>query len=105
MLALFATGPSKWSYHLGAGAGVLAAFLTVTIVALARRARTADRRHAAAGVAGAVLLAAAVAVAFAGPNAWWLPALYDLPWASAPIRPAGVPLDSTLLWAGVLAAG
>ncbi|ULP37542.1 arabinosyltransferase domain-containing protein [Mycolicibacterium rufum] len=105
MLVLFATGPSKWSYHLGAGAGVVAAFLTVTVVALARRARTADRRQAGVAVAGAALLAGAVALAFAGPNAWWLPALYDVPWAWAPIRPAGVPLDSPLLWAAVLAAG
>jgi len=105
MLALLATGPSKWSYHLGAGAGVFAAFLTVAVVTLTERARTADRRRAAAAVMGAALLAAAVALAFAGPNAWWSPALYDLPWAAGPIRPAGAPLDNPLLWAAVLAAG
>ncbi|MBX7454607.1 arabinosyltransferase domain-containing protein [Mycolicibacterium sp. 3033] len=105
MLALFAVVPSKWSYHLGAGAGVFAAFATVTIVLLARRSRGAGRREAVVGFMGSVLLAAAVALAFAGPNAWWLPNLYDLPWASSAIRPAEVPLDHAVLWLGVLAAG
>lgn len=105
MLALFATGPSKWSYHFGAGAGVFAAFLTVTTVMLARRVRAAGRLQAAVGVVGSGLLAAAAALAFAGPDAWWLPVLYDVPWASSSIRPAGVPLDNPLLWAALLAAG
>ena len=105
MLALFATGPSKWSYHFGAGAGVFAAFLTVATVLLARRARAADRVPAAAGVVGSALLAGAAALAFTGPDAWWLPVLYDVPWPSSPVRPAGVPLDDPLLWAAVLAAG
>src|SRR6185295_2113472 len=96
MLALFATGPSKWSYHFGAGAGVFAAFLTVATALLAQRARAADRLPAAAGVVGSALLAAAAALAFSGPDAWWLPVLYDVPWASSPVRPAGVPLDNPL---------
>ncbi len=105
MLALFAAVPSKWSYHFGAGAGVFAAFVTVAIVVLARRSRAAGRREIVIGVLGSVLLAATVALAFAGPNAWWLPNLYDLPWASSPIRPGDVPLDNAALWIGVLAAG
>ncbi|MCG7595165.1 arabinosyltransferase domain-containing protein [Mycobacterium sp. PSTR-4-N] len=105
MLALFAVVPSKWSYHFGAGAGVVAAFVTVAIVALACRSRIAGRREVVVGVVGSVLLAATVALAFAGPNAWWLPNLYDLPWASSPIRPADVPLDNPVLWIGLLAAG
>ncbi|MBB2989496.1 arabinosyltransferase C [Mycolicibacterium iranicum] len=104
-LLLLAAGPSKWSYHLGALAGVFTSFSTLSVVLLVRRARAPDRRVAMVGVAGSALLAATAALAFAGPNAWWLPAVYDLPWATGPIRPAGVPLDSPLLWAGVLAAG
>lgn len=69
MLALLATGPSKWSYHFGAGAGVFAAFMTVATVLLARRARAADRLPAAAAVVGSALLAAAAALAFSGPDA------------------------------------
>lgn len=104
-LALLATGPSKWSYHLGAVAGVIASFLTVAVVLLARRAQAADRYVATVGVAGSALLAAAAALAFDGPNAWWLPALYDLPWATGPVRPAGVPLNNPLQWAAVLVTG
>ena len=104
-LLLLAVAPSKWSYHLGALAGVFAPFLTVTILLLVRRARTPDRWVAVVGVAGSALLAGAAALAFAGPNAWWLPVLYDLPWTTGPIRPAEVPLDSPLLWAAALAGG
>ncbi len=105
MLALFAVVPSKWSYHLGASAGAFAAFMTVAVVLMASRSRTAGRRECVVGVLGSVLLAATVALAFAGPNAWWLPNLYDLPWASSPIRPGEVPLDNAVLWMGLLAAG
>lgn len=104
-LLLLAAGPSKWSYHLGALAGVFAPFLAVTVLLLIRRARTPDRWVAVVGGAGSVLLAGAAALTFSGPNAWWLPALYDLPWATDPIRPAGVPLDSPLLWVAALGAG
>ncbi|MDG4663545.1 arabinosyltransferase domain-containing protein [Mycobacterium sp. 236(2023)] len=104
-LALLALGPSKWSYHLGALAGVFASFLTASVVLVARRSVTAGLRVGALGAAGSLLLAAAAALAFTGPNAWWLPAVYDLPWALDPIRPAGVSLDNPLLWVGVLAAG
>lgn len=104
-LLLLAVAPSKWSYHLGALAGLFAPFLTVAVVLLVRRARTPDRYAAVVGVVGSALLAATAALAFAGPNAWWLPALYDLPWATGSVRPAGVPLDSPLLWAVALAAG
>ena len=104
-LALLAFGPSKWSYHLGAAAGLFASFLTVAVVLLVRRARTPDRYAALVGLGGTALLAAAAALAFAGPNAWWLPGLYDMPWAARPVQPGGVPLDNPLLWIAVLAAG
>ncbi|MGB3230797.1 MAG: arabinosyltransferase domain-containing protein [Mycobacterium sp.] len=104
-LLLLALGPSKWSYHFGSIAGVFAAFLTVAVMLVVRRARAADRVVAVVGVAGSVLLAVAAAVVFAGPNAWWLPAVYDVPWPTGPVRPLGVPLDNPLLWVGVLAAG
>jgi len=31
--------------------------------------------------------------------------LYDVPWAAGPVRPAGLPLDSPLLWAGAAVLG
>lgn len=104
-LLLLAAGPSKWSYHLGALAGVFASFTTVAVILLVHRARAPDRVVAAVGLAGSVLLAGAAALAFAGPNAWWIPAVYDLPWAAGPVQPGGVPLHNPLLWAGLLAAG
>lgn len=104
-LLLLALGPSKWSYHFGAAAGIFASFLTVAVVLLIRRSQTPDRSVAAVGVAGSVLIAAVIAIAFSGPNAWWLPAVYDLPWPSNPVRPGGLPLNNPLLWAGLLGAG
>jgi len=104
-LLLLAMGPSKWSYHFGGAAGIFASFLTVAVVLLVRRSQAPDRCVAAVGVAGSLLVAAAIAIVFAGPNAWWLPAVYDLPWPSNPVRPGGLPLNNPLLWAGLLVAG
>jgi arabinosyltransferase C len=50
-------------------------------------------------------VAVAAGFAFAGPNAWWQPGVYDVPWAAGPVRPAGLALDSPLLWGGALALG
>ncbi|MET0897990.1 MAG: arabinosyltransferase domain-containing protein, partial [Mycobacterium sp.] len=72
-LALLGLSPSKWSYHLGALAGVFAAFL---VVALLDTRVSAPRRP----VVGALLVAGAVVLSFDGPNLWWVPALYDVPW-------------------------
>ncbi|MEN4476953.1 arabinosyltransferase domain-containing protein [Mycolicibacterium cosmeticum] len=102
-LLLLALSPSKWSYHLGSVAGLFAALLTVGVVMLCRRVATADRYGVLAGVAGSILAAGAVALAFAGPNAWWLPAVYDVPWADAAPRPLGLPLAHPLLWIGLVA--
>lgn len=104
-LLLLAMGPSKWSYHFGSAAGLFASFVTVAVVLVVRRAGTPDRFTAALGAAGSLLLAAAAALVFAGPNAWWLPAVYDVPWPSDPVRPAGAPLNNPLMWVGLLAAG
>jgi arabinosyltransferase C len=95
---LLAVSPSKWSYHLGAAAGPFAALLTVGVVLLARRARTPDRYLATVGVAGTVLLIAAASVSFDGPNAWWQPAVYDVPWSTGPPRPLGISLNEPLVW-------
>ncbi|MCV7014889.1 arabinosyltransferase domain-containing protein [Mycolicibacterium madagascariense] len=97
-LLLFAISPSKWSYQLGAAAGPLAALMTVGVVLVARRARRPDRYLVAAGAVAAVLLVAAVTLAFHGPNAWWLPAVYDVPWPAEPPRPLGIALDHPLPW-------
>ncbi|WP_284229096.1 arabinosyltransferase domain-containing protein [Mycobacterium antarcticum] len=97
-LLLFAVSPSKWSYHLGAAAGLFAALLVVGVALVTRRARTPDRYLTVVGFAGAALLVAAVCVAFDGPNAWWLPFVYDVPWAMEPPRPLGIPLNNPLPW-------
>ena len=102
-LPLFAIAPSKWSYHLGAAAGLFAALLTTAVVLVMRRARTPDCYRVVVGLGGSALLIAAVAVAFDGSNAWWLNAVYDVPWATEPPRPFGVPLNDPLVWLGVLA--
>ncbi|MGH3525951.1 MAG: arabinosyltransferase domain-containing protein [Pseudonocardiaceae bacterium] len=106
-LALLWLTPSKWSHHFGALAGLFASFLVLAVVLLVRRARApgADRMSQTIGVAGGVLVAAAAGLAFAGPNAWWQPAVYDVPWAAGPVRPIGLPLDSPLLWLGALVVG
>ncbi|MDQ2884222.1 MAG: arabinosyltransferase domain-containing protein, partial [Actinomycetota bacterium] len=101
-LALLWLTPSKWSHHFGAVAGLFAPFLVVAVVLMAQRARAAGTERVAQiiCVVGAVLVAAAAGLAFAGPNAWWQPAIYDVPWAAGPVRPFGLPLDSPLLWVG-----
>lgn len=98
MLALFALSPSKWSYHFGAAAGPFAALLTVGVVLVARRARIPDRYVMIVGVAATALVIAAAVLAMDGPNAWWLPGLYNVPWASEPPRPLGIPLNRPLPW-------
>ncbi|MGH3787389.1 MAG: arabinosyltransferase domain-containing protein, partial [Pseudonocardiaceae bacterium] len=106
-LMLLCLAPSKWSYHLGAAAGLFAAFLVLAVVLLLGRARRPLADQATGGVAltGSALVAATVGLAFTGPNAWWQPAIYDVPWASSPVRPIGLPLDSALFWVGALALG
>lgn len=103
-LALFALSPSKWSYHFGAAAGLFAALLTVGIVMLCRQTPRARWYAAHVGALGLVLTAGAAALVFAGPNAWWLPAVYDVPWADMAPRPLGLPLAHPMLWIGLLAA-
>jgi arabinosyltransferase B len=104
-LALLWLTPSKWSHHFGALAGLVASFLVAAAALLWQRshARISDRINAGIGLAGAVLVAGAAGLAFAGPNAWWQPAVYDVPWANGPVRPLGLPLDSPLLWLGAAA--
>jgi arabinosyltransferase B len=104
-LALLWLTPSKWSQHFGAMAGLFASFLVVAVALLPRRVRApvADRVRLGVAVIGTVLVAAAAGLAFSGPNAWWQPAVYDVPWAAGPVRPLDLPLDSPLLWIGALA--
>ncbi len=105
-LALLWLMPSKWSHHFGALAGLFASFLVVAVVLVLRCARepVTDRVARGIGLAGGAVVAAAAGLAFTGPNAWWQPAVYDVPWAAGPVRPIGLALDSPLLWAGALAA-
>ena len=106
-LALLWLTPSKWSHHFGAMAGLFASFLVVAVVVLLRCARApdTDRVTRGIGLAGGAAMAAATGLAFSGPNAWWQPAVYDVPWAAGPVRPIGIPLDSPLLWVGALVLG
>ncbi len=112
-LALLWLTPSKWSHHFGVLAGINAAFLVVAAVTLVRHAREQpthrplDRTLLGTGLVGAALVAVAAALSFAGPNAWWQPAVYAVPWAAGPVRPLGLPLDWPVVWlvgAGTLAA-
>ncbi len=102
---VFAAVPSKWSYHLGAAAGLIASFLTVAVVLTLSRRTSAHGRAVAVAVAGATALSCVAALAFAGPNAWWLTTVYDVPLQAGPIRPKGAPLDNPLLWLGLAALG
>ena len=111
-LALLWLTPSKWSHYFGALAGPLAAFLTVSVVLLVGHARPpgaggrdSPGRRAPTGLAlaGTAGVALAAGVAFSGPNAWWQPVVYDVPWAAGPVAPAGMPLNSPALWAGLVA--
>lgn len=104
-LLLFSVSPSKWSYHLGAMAGPFAALLTVGVVLVARRARAPDGYRMVVGVGGSALLIGAVTLAFHGPSAWWLPGVYDVPWATEPPRPLGIPLASPWPWLFAVAVG
>ena len=102
-LAALAVVPSKWSYHLGATAALLAAFSTVAVVLVSERVRAPGGYGVVAGVLTAALSAVAAAVVFAGPNAWWLSAAYDVPWSEGPVEPLGLPLTNPLLWFAVAA--
>jgi arabinosyltransferase B len=103
-LALLWLTPSKWSHHFGGLAGLFASFLVVAVVLLmgCARAPVTDRVTPGVGLAGGALVAVAAGLAFTGPNAWWQPAVYDVPWAAGPVRPVGLPLDSPLVWIGAL---
>lgn len=105
-LVLLWLTPSKWSHYFGGLAGLFAAFLVVAVALLQRRARAplADRTTQAIGLVTAALVALAAGLSFAGANSWWQPAVYDVPWATGPVRPLGLPLDFPLLWIGVTLA-
>ena len=92
--------PSKWTHHFGALAGVGAALLTAVIVQLARTGRLsrASREARALGVLGTLGAAAAAGISFTGPNRWWRYSDLAVPWSDTPVRPAGIPLDSPVLW-------
>ncbi|MGI8813703.1 MAG: arabinosyltransferase domain-containing protein, partial [Pseudonocardia sp.] len=102
-LVLLWLTPSKWTLYFGSLAGVFGGFLAVSTVLLARRARD-GRLPMRVALLGGGLVAVAAGLAFAGTNDWWQPALYAVPWAAGPIRPAGLPLDLPPLWAGAALA-
>ncbi|MBV9312643.1 MAG: arabinosyltransferase domain-containing protein [Pseudonocardia sp.] len=109
-LGLLWLTPSKWSHHFGALAGVIAAFLVITVITLVAHAleqpahRPLDRTLLGTGLIGTVLVAVAAGLTFTGPNDWWQPVVYDVPWSAGPVRPLGLPLDAPPLWlAGGLA--
>ncbi|HTK61401.1 MAG TPA: arabinosyltransferase domain-containing protein, partial [Pseudonocardia sp.] len=101
--ALLWLTPSKWTLYFGSLAGLFAALITVAAVMLVRRAREGSLAMGSALAAGGVV-ALAAGLAFSGTNDWWQPALYAVPWAKGPIRPAGLPLDLPPLWAGAALA-
>ena len=98
--------PSKWTHHFGALAGIGAALLAVTVVQLARVGRLswAGREARWLGIAGTLGASVAAGISFTGPNRWWRYSDLAIPWSDTPVRPAGIPLDSPVLWIVVGAA-
>lgn len=109
-LALLWLTPSKWSHHFGSLAGVIAAVLVIAVLVLRAHARDQpahrplDRVLLGTGLGGIGLVALAAALSFAGPNDWWQPTVYAVPWADGPVRPFGLPLDAPPLWFGMALA-
>ena len=125
-LGLLWLTPSKWTHYFGALAGIFAAFLLVAVLFLLRCARSpnpareqllrpgavsspgliplrSDPWPMWVGVIGGAAVAMAAGLAFSGPNAWWQPVVYDVPWAGGPITPAGLPLNFPPFWVGAAA--
>lgn len=100
--ALFAAlwlSPSKWTHHFGVLAGLGPALLAVTVVLLVRAGRRTrpPQQVRVLGVVGGCGAAVAAALAFTGPNSWWLHSDIAMPWSDTPVRP----LDKPLLWLGI----
>lgn len=94
--------PSKWSMHFGSIAGVGAVFLALVLVSAPRalrelRAQRLLRWPVASAVGAAVVLA--IALSFAGQNAWPGPWLVGVPYPGVPPRLFGLTLSSPALWA------
>nr|MDQ3988395.1 arabinosyltransferase domain-containing protein [Actinomycetota bacterium] len=98
--------PSKWSHHFGALVGFAVPFLVAAVLVTLRAARRhcGDRAVLGTCVAATAVVAVATALAFSGPNAWWLYSDYGMPWSDEPVRPLGVPLNSPLTWVAAAAA-
>ncbi|MEX5719551.1 arabinosyltransferase domain-containing protein [Geodermatophilus maliterrae] len=102
---LLAVTPSKWTHHFGSMVGLAAPFVVVAGALLVRvaRERSRDRGVVAIGLVGAGLLALATALAFSGPNAWFLYSNYGLPYQDVAVRPLGIPLHNPVTWLVVAA--
>ncbi|WP_246458620.1 arabinosyltransferase domain-containing protein [Streptomyces himalayensis] len=100
LFAAMCLAPSKWTHHFGSLAGLGPALLLAVVVLLVRLAhcghvRAEDRWI---GLCTAAAVALAAGLSFAGPNQWLVFNHAGLHWTDTPVRPAGLALDSPLLW-------
>ncbi|MEV4128540.1 arabinosyltransferase domain-containing protein [Nocardia sp. NPDC049707] len=94
-LLLIMVTPTKWTHHFGVYAGVAGAVAMVTAMAVAPRVLRAPRYRALFAAMVAFLLA----LVFSGPNKWWYVSSYGIPWWDKPPVVAGVELNKLFLLA------
>ncbi|WUV43722.1 arabinosyltransferase domain-containing protein [Nocardia vinacea] len=94
-LLLIMVTPTKWTHHFGVYAGVAGAVAMVTAMAVAPRVLRAPRYRALFAAVVAFLLA----LVFSGPNKWWYVSSYGIPWWDKPPVIAGIELNKLFLLA------
>ncbi|WP_433714738.1 arabinosyltransferase domain-containing protein [Nocardia sp. CA-084685] len=92
-LLLIMVTPTKWTHHFGVYAGVAGAVAMVTAMAVAPRVLRAPRYRALFAAVVAFLLA----LVFSGPNKWWYVSSYGIPWWDKPPVIAGIELNKLFL--------
>ncbi|WP_330253802.1 arabinosyltransferase domain-containing protein [Nocardia sp. NBC_00565] len=97
-LLLIMTTPTKWTHHFGVYAGVAGAVAMVTAMAVAPRVLRAPRYRAVFAAMVAFLLA----LVFSGPNKWWYVSSYGIPWWDKTPVVAGFELNKLFLSATVV---
>ncbi|WP_226434987.1 arabinosyltransferase domain-containing protein [Rhodococcus yananensis] len=98
-LVLMMFAPTKWTHHFGIYAGLAGALAIVAAVAVAPAVLRSRRNRA--------LFAAAVSftltMSFIGPNGWWYVSSYGVPWWDKPPSVAGFGFSTVFFGLTVLA--